>query len=73
MRFKIGDFVSKPVTGVCEIEDIVSLDLTEKKREQIILSDAFYGRYAGKNLCSGIKYSFKIKIMPDKRRGMEFD
>ena len=35
MRFKIGDFVSKPVTGVCEIEDIVSLDLTEKKENKL--------------------------------------
>ena len=31
MKYKIGDFVSKPVTGICKIEDIVSMDLTGKK------------------------------------------
>lgn len=43
MKYEIGDFVSKSVTGVCKIEDIVSLDRLAK-REQIILSDEIYRR-----------------------------
>ena len=35
MKYKIGDFVSKPVTGVCKIEDIVSLDLTGKRENKL--------------------------------------
>ena len=35
MKYEIGDFVSKPVTGVCKIEDIVSLDLTGKKENKL--------------------------------------
>ena len=31
MRYEIGDFVSKPVTGVCRIEDILYLDAQGKK------------------------------------------
>ena len=34
-RYEIGDFISKPVTGVCKIEDILSLDLTGKKDEKL--------------------------------------
>ena len=33
MKYEIGDFVSKSVTGVCKIEDIVSLDLTGKMKK----------------------------------------
>lgn len=44
MKYEIGDFVSKSVTGVCKIEDIVSLDPDWQKREQIILSDEIYRR-----------------------------
>lgn len=35
MKYEIGDFVSKSVTGVCKIEDIVSLDLTGKKENKL--------------------------------------
>ena len=35
MKYEIGDFVSKPVTGVCKIEDIVSLNLTGKKENKL--------------------------------------
>lgn len=26
MKYEIGDFVSKPVTGICKIEDVLSMD-----------------------------------------------
>ena len=35
MMFEIGDFVSKPVTGVCKIEDILYLDPQDKKENKL--------------------------------------
>ena len=35
MRYEIGDFVSKPVTGVCRIEDILYLDAQGKKDNKL--------------------------------------
>ena len=35
MMFEIGDFVSKPVTGVCKIEDILYLDPQGKKENKL--------------------------------------
>lgn len=35
MRYEIGDFVSKPVTGVCRIEDILYLDEQGKKDNKL--------------------------------------
>ena len=26
MKYEIGDFVSKPVTGICKIEDVLFMD-----------------------------------------------
>ena len=31
MKYEIGDLVSKPVTGICKIEDILYLDAQGKK------------------------------------------
>ena len=31
MKYEIGDFVSKPVTGICKVEDILYLNLRDKK------------------------------------------
>ena len=31
MKYEIGDFVSKPVTGICKVEDILYLNLQDKK------------------------------------------
>lgn len=35
MMFEIGDFVSKPVTGACKIEDILYLDPQGKKENKL--------------------------------------
>ena len=35
MRYEIGGFVSKPVTGVCRIEDILYLDAQGKKDNKL--------------------------------------
>lgn len=35
MKYEVGDFVSKPVTGVCRIEDIVYLDAQGKKDNKL--------------------------------------
>ena len=31
MKYEIGDFVSTPVTGICKVEDILYLNLRDKK------------------------------------------
>jgi len=35
MKYEIGDFVSKPVTGVCRIEDILYLDAQGKRDHKL--------------------------------------
>lgn len=35
MNYEIGDFVSKPVTGICKIEDIRYLDEQGKKEDKL--------------------------------------
>ena len=35
MRYEIGGFVSKPVTGVCRIEDILYLDSQGKQDNKL--------------------------------------
>ena len=57
MKYEIGDLVSKPVTGICKIEDILYLTSQDEKN----------------NICSSFKFRFKIEIMSDKRRSMESD
>ena len=32
MKYKVGDFVSKPVTGICKIEDILYLTPQDDKK-----------------------------------------
>ena len=31
MKYEIGDFVSKPVTGICKIEDILYLNPQDER------------------------------------------
>lgn len=35
MKYEIGDFVSKPVTGICRIENILHLDITAEKSDKL--------------------------------------
>ena len=35
MKYEIGDFVSKPVTGICKIEDILYLTPEDKKNKKL--------------------------------------
>ena len=35
MKYEIGDFVSKPVTGICEIEDILYLSPQDEKNNKL--------------------------------------
>ena len=35
MKYEIGDFVSKPVTGICKIEDILYLDSQGEKNNKL--------------------------------------
>ena len=35
MKYEIGDLVSKPVTGICKIEDILYLDAQGKKENKL--------------------------------------
>lgn len=35
MKYEIGDFVSKPNTGVCRVEDILHLDLNGEKSNKL--------------------------------------
>ncbi len=35
MKYEIGDLVSKPVTGICKIEDILYLSLTDEKNNKL--------------------------------------
>lgn len=34
-KYEIGDYVSKPVTGVCKVEDILYLDMAGAKKDQL--------------------------------------
>ena len=35
MKYEVGDFVCKPVTGVCKIEDILYLDPQDEKNDKL--------------------------------------
>ena len=35
MKYKIGDFVSKPVIGICKIEDILYLNPQDEKNNKL--------------------------------------
>lgn len=35
MKYEIGDFVSKPVTGICRIENILHLDVSPQKSDKL--------------------------------------
>ena len=35
MKYEIGDFVSKPVTGICKIEDVLSMDPMGEKNTKL--------------------------------------
>lgn len=35
VKFKIGDMVSKPITGVCKVEDILYLDSQGEKEDKL--------------------------------------
>ena len=35
MKYEIGDYVSKPVTGVCRVEDILHLDMAGIKNDKL--------------------------------------
>lgn len=35
MKYEIGDFVSKPVTGICKIEDILYLNLQDERNNKL--------------------------------------
>lgn len=35
MQYKIGDYVSKPITGVCKIADILQVDMRGVKNDQL--------------------------------------
>ena len=34
MKYEIGDFVSKPVTGICKIENILYLNPQDEKNDK---------------------------------------
>ena len=67
VKYEIGDFVSKPVTGICKIENILYLNPQDEK------NDKLYYLMKGKNICSCFKLRFKTEIMSDKRRSLESD
>ena len=35
MKYEIGDFVSKPVTGICKIENILYLNSQDEKNDKL--------------------------------------
>ena len=35
MKYEIGDFVSKPVTGICKIENILYLTSEDEKNKKL--------------------------------------
>ena len=35
MKYEIGDFVSKPVTGICKIENILYLNPQDAKNDKL--------------------------------------
>ncbi len=38
MKYEIGDFVSKPVTGICKIENILYLNPQDEKNDKLLKS-----------------------------------
>ena len=57
MKYEIGDFVSKSVTGVCKIEDIVSLDLTGKKENKL-----YYLMHSMEDMQGNFMFLFQIQM-----------
>lgn len=37
VKYEIGDLVSKPVTGICKVEDIVHLDISGIQKDKLII------------------------------------
>ena len=59
MKYEIGDFVSKPVTGICKIENILYLNPQDEKNDKLY--------YLMKPV------EDEKEIMSDKRRSLESD
>ena len=73
MKYEIGDFVSKPVTGICKIEDILYLNPQDERNNILYYLMKPIEDKKRKNICSGFKFRFKVEIVYDKRKSMEFD
>ena len=39
MKYEIGDFVSKPVTGICKIENILYLNPQDEKNDKLSINE----------------------------------
>ena len=73
MKYEIGDFVSKPVTGICKIENILYLNPQDEKNDKLYYLMKPVEDEKEKNICSCFKLRFKTEIMSDKRRSLESD
>ena len=71
MKYEKGDFVSKPVTGICKIEDILYLTPGDEKNKKLYYVMKPVEDEKEKNIYSS--FEFKTEIVSDKRRSMEFD
>ena len=69
MKYENGDFVSKPVTGVCKIEDILYLTPEDKKNKKLYYVMKPVEDEKEKNIYSS--FEFKTEIVSDKRRSLE--
>ena len=71
MKYEKGDFVSKPVTGICKIEDILYLTPGDEKNKKLYYVMKPVEDENEKNIYYSCE--FKTEIVSDKRRRMESD
>ena len=55
MKYEIGDFVSKPVTGICKIEDILYLTPQDEKNKKLASQNVLSKRQNVKRLNVNVK------------------
>ena len=73
MKYEIGDFVSKPVTGICKIENILYLNPQDEKNDKLYYLMKPVEDEKEKNICSCFKFSFEAETVSDKRGSVESD
>ena len=64
VKYEIGDFVSKPVTGICKIENILYLNPQDEKNDKL-----YYLMKPVEDEKEKV-YRYRCKVFPDSRKSV---